>query len=551
MADEGKRRRSRPSNWWEVDGNADGVTIHSTLSQSRSPKTNSNTDAVGGGNAKRKAKPWVPAGMNMGTPSAVDKEKKRGRPSLASSSTIARRNGENDDTRGNANGEEGTEEQQQGQDGYSSRRGRKNPKNKGTLSGKSDIIETETVTAVSFLAPKKKGRPPVGVVNAERGVGPSKNTVLKAGSRTKGAAPAKDTEVEERRRGRPAKGNSGTTNNQNKRNNEEHIEPGKRESSKTKKPHQAEPESSAPSRTKKKASHTIEEPAQKQSSKPKKRVRISDVSQTIEPQTKIKQSRQLNASEPTKKRKESIPDDQQSQQQSKRRRMDGSQDDRTETEKSEPLPYQHLEAVTRRVSHETINTKWEPLPPGCLDRISELLIDVQRPVVLQIRDERKKTQASTALQMIGRRLLSRVRKGMPFPRGTKANREDDFDFEKILNHNRALENHLTPVLHSNELLEAELRKEEILLESEEKYLEELEANAKDEATSRRQAARKTHHLLRFEGDSTQTELNDSICIDEDADTFATGLDVSSDDSHILFAANILSRRRTTRILKGL
>ncbi|PQE27927.1 kinetochore fta7 protein [Rutstroemia sp. NJR-2017a BBW] len=76
-------------------------------------------------------------------------------------------------------------------------------------------------------------------------------------------------------------------------------------------------------------------------------------------------------------------------------------------------------------------------------------------------------------------------------------------------YNLALEAQLTPVLHSNELLEAELRKEEILLENEQKYLADLEANAKDEASKRRQTARKAHPLLQSEESIPREEL-DSI-----------------------------------------
>ncbi|KAF7873906.1 hypothetical protein EAF04_002578 [Stromatinia cepivora] len=521
MAEEGKRRRSRPSNWWEVQdddtGNGEVEGSSQITAQSKSQSLNTNSNIPGGGNTKRKAKPWVPAGM--GTPN----EKRRGRPSHNLGSTTARQKPRNDEGEGNTDTEAEDEglrkQQQQSRDEIEPRRGRKNTNNKrGIMSANSDTDVIETVTATSSLAPqKKRGRPPIGFVNHGVGDEPSRNAA--AGSRKKGEAKAQDTEVRERRRGRPALGKMGTTNNQTK-NNGDRIEPERDESSRSQKRHQAEPESSAPGRTMKKASKNNEESSEKHA-KPKKRVRISDVSQNIEPdsaQSKTKKSVPSESSKSTRKRKDSNSDDQQLQQQTKRRRMEDSQDNRANAEQPEPPSYRHLAAVTRRVSHETINTKWEALPLGCLDKISELLIDVQRPVVLQIHDERRKTQASTAIQMISRRLLNRVRKGMPFPKGTRTNREDDFDFEKIMDYNRGLESQLTPVLHSNDLLEAELRKEEILLENEEKYLAELEANAKDEAISRRQAARKAHPLLQFEVDSIGKGLNDNMGIDEDAAT---------------------------------
>lgn len=523
MAEEGKRRRARPSNWWEVQDNENDngngeVDVHSqSTAYARSQSPNINT--VGGGIAKKRARPWVPAGMS------VPSEKKRGRSSLGPGSGIAKQNVENDEEHGNIEVE--------AEDGNSrTKRGRKDTNSTGgMLSGHSNTDVLETVSAVSSLAPqKKRGRPAVGVVDRAASNGPSKNAAT--GSRTKGESKASHTGVEERKRGRPATGNMGTTNNREKKSNGDHIEPEKSKSSRSQKRNQAEPEASAPTHTMKKASKNVEESSEKQSkpSKSKKHVRISDVSQTNKPEAGKpelpKKAGPQDISEFTRKRKDPNTDEQQPQQQTKRRRVEDSQDNRAEQEQPEPPSYQHLAAVTRRVTHETIKTKWEPLTSGCLDKISDLLIDVQRPVVFQIRDERKKTQASTAIQMISRRLLNRVRKGMPFPKGTRTNPEDDFDFEKILDYNRALENKLTPVLHSNDLLEAELRKEEILLESEERYLAELEANAKDEATSRRQAARKSHPLLQFEVDSTQKALNDNIGIDENVAASSIPLNVS-------------------------
>jgi len=157
--------------------------------------------------------------------------------------------------------------------------------------------------------------------------------------------------------------------------------------------------------------------------------------------------------------------------------------------------YQHLAPVTRRVSHQAIVAKWEPLPEGAVASISQFLHDIQRPVVVRVKDDRRRTQASTALQMVSRRLVGKISKGLPFPPETRTRVEDDFNFEKIINHNRALETQLTPALHANNILEAELNKEISLLESEQAALVELETNSKTETSIRKQAGRKLHPLL--------------------------------------------------------
>jgi hypothetical protein len=190
----------------------------------------------------------------------------------------------------------------------------------------------------------------------------------------------------------------------------------------------------------------------------------------------------------------------------KRRRIEQPPQEDQDTPEPEEAPlYQHLQAVTRRVSRQTIEAKWEPLPSGCIERISQLLQDLQRPVIVRYNDERKKMQSSTALQMISRRLIGKISKGLPFPQGTRNHREDDFDYEKILDHNRALEAQLNPALHANALLEAQVSKELALLESESEGLATLEVNAKKEAALRKGAARRLHSLLHIHEEFTEIE----------------------------------------------
>lgn len=184
-------------------------------------------------------------------------------------------------------------------------------------------------------------------------------------------------------------------------------------------------------------------------------------------------------------------------QQSKRQRIGGMQlgNEGKPVEGHKPLYYQHIVAVTRQVPHNTIEAKWGPLPHGCIERIAQLLQEIHRPLVLGHGDDRRRTEASTAMQVVARRLVSKISKGLPFPPSTRGQREDDFDFERILDHTRDLEASLTPASHSNELLQAQAYKESASLESETAILEELEVNAKAEASKRKLVGRKMHLLL--------------------------------------------------------
>lgn len=227
-----------------------------------------------------------------------------------------------------------------------------------------------------------------------------------------------------------------------------------------------------------------------------------------------------------------------------------------EVEKTSML-YQYLKPVTRKISLQKIDAKWEPLPPACVERVSNLLQDIQRPVVVRLNNEQKKTQAGTALQMISRRLVSKISKGLPFPPATRNTREEDFDFEKVLDHNRALEAQLTPALHSNELLEAELAKEIARLEADKDILAELEANAKSEGIARNEAARKLHPLLQSDESTFGVEESrDDVGI-QDTVHLSLSLDLkvrlghSSISSPILINSQIQDDENLQGLIKGL
>ncbi|KAH7351004.1 CENP-Q, a CENPA-CAD centromere complex subunit-domain-containing protein [Rhexocercosporidium sp. MPI-PUGE-AT-0058] len=264
--------------------------------------------------------------------------------------------------------------------------------------------------------------------------------------------------------------------------------------------------------------------------KAKKATRLSNVTPSAPSQTHKKGSKQTSQEEPPRQKRKGAENTEPMS--SKRQRIEkaSAQNHHYEPE-LDMLNYQHLEAVTRRVSRETIEAKWEALPPIAIDRISQLLGDLQKPVVARLNDERKKTQASTALGGISRKLITKISRGIPFPPGTRNHREDDFDFEKILDHNRALEAQLTPALHSNELLEAELNKEMARLESDMETLAKLEKNAKTEASVRNQAGRKLHSVLQPDSSTRDIEvLNDDIGLSVDQQFQYLDLGVQDDEN---------------------
>lgn len=178
--------------------------------------------------------------------------------------------------------------------------------------------------------------------------------------------------------------------------------------------------------------------------------------------------------------------------------------------KDEDVPeYQHWTVTERKVSRQTIDSRWEPLSGVAIERVTQLMGDVEKSVVMRLRDEKKRYQAATAINLVLRRLRRRLIRGLPFPPSTRPQKQEDFDLEHILDNNAALETRLTPMLHSIELLKAEIRKEKVLLEKDARNLEVLKANAKADATRRRRDVKNSHFLLQADIEMT-SEMGDLI-----------------------------------------
>lgn len=210
----------------------------------------------------------------------------------------------------------------------------------------------------------------------------------------------------------------------------------------------------------------------------------------------------------------------------KARREDGIQPKETNKEdKIAKSEFQHMRPVTRQVPRDVIESKWSSLQTGATTRINDLLHDVARLVTMQIRDEKRRTQASAAIDSVIGRLGSKLRKGLPFPPVTGPHKEDEFNFEKVLDTTRALEAQLTPMLHSIKLLKAERNIEEHLLADDEANLEALEKNAKRAEQGRRQRSQKLHSLLQEDTPMKLDELEDQAGYLEEKSTPALTLDV--------------------------
>lgn len=179
----------------------------------------------------------------------------------------------------------------------------------------------------------------------------------------------------------------------------------------------------------------------------------------------------------------------------------------------------------------------------------QLLSDIEKSVVQRLRDERKRTQARTAIQMVTRRLGRKITRGLPFPPGSRPQREEDFDFERILDATRKQEGLLTPALHARELLKSEIKREEAMLEREQAALERLEKNASAERGRRKAEAKKLHpSLAKRGGEVVEWSDRDQLNL-ADEQTTADVLQVSLLVVSRRYEAN-LSRTRRSMMTSG-
>jgi hypothetical protein len=166
----------------------------------------------------------------------------------------------------------------------------------------------------------------------------------------------------------------------------------------------------------------------------------------------------------------------------------------SDSSSSSPPPYRYIARRTRRVPHKVIEAKWSTLDPSSVVNIADLLHSVSQPTLLHVMPKQY-AHAEDILEKVTRGLCKRSGK-LPFPpSSTLPRRADELDFEKTQSAVEALLSQLDPLQHSVELLRREKVRAEKALEREYKLLDRLSANARAEATQRRDQLRKVHVLV--------------------------------------------------------
>ncbi|EAW14084.1 uncharacterized protein ACLA_071170 [Aspergillus clavatus NRRL 1] len=192
--------------------------------------------------------------------------------------------------------------------------------------------------------------------------------------------------------------------------------------------------------------------------------------------------------------------------------------------------FAYLKPQVRQVSERTIKSKWTTLPEPVQDKIRDMFRSLERPVIVRHQNERKRIEAQAAVQAVVRNLGKRLPR-MPFPPVAK---DSVFEYEAALDEHVSLESSLATVTDSIDLLKAEIEREEALLASETKQLQEMEKNATRAEAERKRQMKNAHPVLRRldEASKIQGQGQSAFTISEAKDS-QSSFDELEDDPEVL------------------
>lgn len=167
------------------------------------------------------------------------------------------------------------------------------------------------------------------------------------------------------------------------------------------------------------------------------------------------------------------------------------------------LPFRQLKETQLKIARSTVRSKWSRLDGPSINIINSLLSDAQRPALFRLQNtNRRREHASAAMGVASRKVRAKLIQGFPFPapivaassRANPRSYEDEFDFERTVDNLQNLENTLNPLLHSVDLLEKEIKKQEDALAKDYHSLHRLENNARLKTNEWREKAKREHAL---------------------------------------------------------
>jgi hypothetical protein len=87
----------------------------------------------------------------------------------------------------------------------------------------------------------------------------------------------------------------------------------------------------------------------------------------------------------------------------KRKRSSATDED--DIASSHKKRFAYLKPRVRRVAKRTIRSRWSTLPETAQERVQDILRSLERPVIMRHRDEHKRIEAQTAVELVARKYV--------------------------------------------------------------------------------------------------------------------------------------------------
>ncbi|KAH9875278.1 hypothetical protein J1614_004769 [Plenodomus biglobosus] len=144
--------------------------------------------------------------------------------------------------------------------------------------------------------------------------------------------------------------------------------------------------------------------------------------------------------------------------------------------KSQPESRNHyvqLEARTKRIPQEQIDT-WPQIPPQVLEQVIAVIRDAKKDIANAQRDERRVMAAHNTLNPLVKKLSRQLASSRMPPQA----KDIHFSIDKLTERNTQVSREVTTARHSKQLLTEQVKAAQSILEKDENNLEQLKRNTK-------------------------------------------------------------------------
>ncbi|KAF1851946.1 uncharacterized protein K460DRAFT_325365 [Cucurbitaria berberidis CBS 394.84] len=187
----------------------------------------------------------------------------------------------------------------------------------------------------------------------------------------------------------------------------------------------------------------------------------------------------------------------------RKRKSDADPDESTEVASKSGKQYVQLEAKTKKISQEQIDT-WPQVSPQVLEQISAVIRDAKKDIANTQRDERRVMDAHNTLNPLVRRLARQLEASRIPPQA----KDIHFNIDKLTERNAQVSREVTTARHSKQLFSEQVKVAQSFLKKDEENLEQLKKHAKKWRTEWKHQERtgRLHPLLQdVEGAETHND----------------------------------------------